>query len=161
MRTHVRLGGIVLIAAVLAGCTAAPRACTAIGSPSGIGVTIAADAADEVTGLELTACWDDTCRDAEVDLQPGSDSVDQGCDSDGPDAACSAKAVPNGTLVGFANVQDLPAESITVQAVVIKNGKEQPPLDATVTAEVTYPNGDHCPAGGNQAKIMIDASGIN
>ncbi len=153
-------GGVVLAVVVLTGCTAGPRACTAIGSAPGVSVTVDATAAEDVSGLELTVCWEDVCRDAPVELSPGSDSVDQGCDSDGPDAPCSASAVPNGTLVGFASVEGLPAEPIKIRAVLIKDGKERQLPEATVMAAATYPNGPDCGAGANQAKITIGSNGI-
>ncbi|WP_152361423.1 hypothetical protein [Microlunatus speluncae] len=153
-------GTIILAIVVLTGCAAGPRACTAIGSAPGVSVTVDATAAGDVTGLELTVCWEDVCRDAEVQLSPGSDSVDQGCDSDGPDAPCSATAVPNDTLVGFANVEGLPAGPVKIRAVMIKAATEQKLPEATVMAAVTYPNGPDCGAGANQAKITIGPDGI-
>jgi hypothetical protein len=154
------VAAIALAVALLTGCTAGPQPCTAIGSAPGVTVTVDAAAADDVTGLELTICWEDSCRDAPVELRPGSDSVDQGCDSDGPDAACSATAVPNGTLVGFADVEGLPAGPIKVRAVMIKNGAERQLPEVTVMAAVTYPNGPDCGAGANQAKITIGTKGV-
>lgn len=153
-------GAIVLAVALLTGCTSGPQPCTAIGSAPGVTVTVDATTAAEVTGLELTICWEDSCRDAPVELSPGSDSVDQGCDSDGPDAACSATAVPNGTLVGFADVEGLPAGPIKITAVLIKDATRKPLPEATVMAAVTHPNGPDCPAGANQAKITIRSDGI-
>ncbi len=145
---------------MLTGCTAGPQACTAIGSAPGVSVTVDATAADDVSGLELAVCWEDVCRKAPVELSPGSDSVDQGCDSDSPDSACSASAVPNGTLVGFADVEGLPDGPVKIRAVMIKDAKERQIPEVTVMAAVTYPNGPACGAGANQAKITIGDEGI-
>ncbi|MFC7625040.1 hypothetical protein [Microlunatus sp. GCM10028923] len=162
MRSAVGISGLILAAVALVGCTAMePKACTAIGSVPGVGVTIDKAAATGVDGLRLEVCWKgDPCRDAEVELQPGTDTVDQGCDGDDPDSTCSASAVPNGTLVGFAQIEGLPSGPIDVTAIVIKGTKPQPESKATVMAAVTHPNGPDCPAGANQAKITIDADGI-
>jgi hypothetical protein len=154
------LGATALAVAVLTGCTTEPQACTAIGSAPGVSAMVDAAAATGVTGLELTVCWEDVCRDAPVELSPGSDSIDQGCDSDSPDAACSARVVPNGTLVGFASVEALPAGPIKVRAVIVENAEPRRLPEATVMAAATYPNGPACPAGANQAKITIDTKGI-
>lgn len=162
MRSAVGVIGGILAAVALVGCSATgPKACTAIGSVPGVSVTIDATAAKGVDGLRLEVCWKgDPCRDAEVELRPGTDAVDQGCDGDDPDSTCSASAVPNGTLVGFAQIEGLPAGPIDVTAVVIKATKRQPESKATVMAAATHPNGPDCPAGAHQAKITIGSHGI-
>lgn len=162
MRSAVGIAGLILAAVALVGCSVAgPQACTAIGTVPGVGVTIDKAAATGVDGLRLQVCWKgDPCRDAEVELRPGTDAVDQGCDGDEKDSTCSASAVPNGTLVGFAQIEGLPSGPIEVTAVLIKKAEPQPESTATVMAAVTHPNGPACPAGAHQAKITIDTDGI-
>ena len=65
---------------LLTGCSAPALACTEIGAPSGVSVTVLAPYAAEVDALGLTICWTGAdCVDGAVDLMPGSDTVDQGC----------------------------------------------------------------------------------
>ena len=79
------------------------------------------------------------------------------CSGPDPDDTCSATAVPNNTLVGFA---ELPAGPITVAAMLTVDGRRVTVAKAARTAETTYPNGLQCGAGGNHAKIEIDRTGI-
>ncbi|HLT59771.1 MAG TPA: hypothetical protein VK020_01185 [Microlunatus sp.] len=160
MRFGVGVGGVLLGVLAVVGCTPQPVACTGIGSAPGIGVTIEEDTAGGVTGLDLTVCFEDSCRDVEVTLTPGSDTVDEGCDSDDADSPCGARAVPNGTLVGFADVEGLPAGPVDVRGELIKDDAKQPLDQVTVMAAVTHPNGPACPAGANQARITIGPKGI-
>ncbi|HSU35534.1 MAG TPA: hypothetical protein VLJ88_07735, partial [Propionibacteriaceae bacterium] len=95
-------GAVLLLASA---CTApGVVGCTEIGAPPGVGVTVEKASAAGVTALSLRVCWAGDCTDHEVELSPGSDTVDQGCANDEPDAACSATAVPNDTVVGFVEV---------------------------------------------------------
>ena len=113
--------------------------------------------ATSLTGLALRVCWDGACKDYDVDLSPGSDTVDQGCDGNEPDAACSATAVPNGTLVGFVTVPALPAGEVLVGATLRKGdrttrlaevavaGRHHLPERAAVRAGRQPGSGDHRP----------------
>ena len=105
-------------------------------------------------------CWDGKCHDHNVTLYPGSDTVDQGCNGTGPDSACSATAVPNGTKVGFAEVPGLPAGTVMISATVRKAGKQVALSEIALQAKPTYPNGLQCPAQGNQAQVVVGASGL-
>lgn len=135
-------------------------ACTEIGSVSGVSVTVRAPYAAKVDVVRLKVCWAGQCQERNVELSPGSDTVDQGCSGPDPDDTCSATAVPNGTLVGFAELAGLPAGPITVSATLTVDGRRVPVTETTKSAETTYPNGPQCGAGGNQAAIEIDHTGI-
>ena len=146
---------------VLAACTAAPeRACTEIGSVSGVAVTVLAPYAEQVDRVRLEVCWSGPCTEDTVELSPGSDTVDQGCSGTDPDDTCSATAVPNGTLVGFLPVPELPAGPATVRGTVTVDGRSVALAKVTRTAETTYPNGPQCGPGGNQLAVAIDQDGI-
>ena len=145
---------------LLVGCGAPPEPCTEIGSVSGVSVTVLAPYAARVDSVRLRVCWAGQCQDRDVELSPGSDTVDQGCSGSDPDDTCSATAVPNGTLVGFAELPGLPAGPISVAATLTVDGRRVPVAEVTRTAETTYPNGPQCGAGGNQAAIEIDRTGI-
>jgi hypothetical protein len=145
----------------LAACTSAPEvACTEIGSSSGVGVTVLAPYAEQVDGVRLEVCWSGPCTEDAVELAPGSDTVDQGCSGPDPDDICSATAVPNGTLVGFLPVSELPAAAVTVSGTVTVAGRAVELAEVTRNAETTYPNGPQCPPGGNQLAVAIDRAGI-
>lgn len=144
----------------LTGCSAPEIACTQIAAISGVSVTVDADIARQVKALEVSACWEGKCTTGPVELSPGFDTIDQGCDGTEPDAACSASASPNGTLIGFHDVADLPPGTITVRATAQLADRRRSFADASVTAATVYPNGPNCPGSGNQVKITISDAGI-
>ena len=146
---------------LLTGCSAPALACTEIGAPSGVSVTVLAPYAADVDALSLTICWTGAdCVESAVDLMPGSDTVDQGCSGTEPDDTCSATAVPNDTLVGFLDVAGLPAGPVTVEGTVTAGGKQRRLAEISRTAETTYPNGPQCGPGGNQLSVQLDANGL-
>jgi hypothetical protein len=145
---------------LVVGCSAPERACPAIGSVSGVSVTVLAPYAAQVDGVHLTVCWSGQCQQSDVELAPGSDTIDQGCSGPGPDDICSATAVPNGTKVGFAEIAKLPVGPVTVAATLTVDGRRVPVAKVTRTAEPTYPAGPDCGPGGNQVRIEIDRTGI-
>jgi hypothetical protein len=63
-------------------------------------------------------------------------------------------------LVGFTELTELPAGPIRIAAALTVKGKRVKLAEVRRTAEITYPNGPHCGAGGNQATIEIDEAGI-
>ncbi len=144
---------------ICSGCGRSQVACTDIGAPSGVNVTIDRQIAAEVRSLTLTICWAGNCLDHLADLAPGADSVDQGCSGSGPDTACSATAVPNGSKIGFVPAA-LPEGRITIQATVDRNGRPRTFGPLEVDALTTYPNGRTCPSGGNQATITLGSDGL-
>ena len=54
-------------------------ACAELGAPPGVAVTVDKAIAADVDDVRLTVCWDSRCDDHEVQLAPGSDTLDQGC----------------------------------------------------------------------------------
>ena len=162
MRAPRALRATVLAALLLlTGCSAPALACTEIGAPSGVSVTVLAPYAGQVDALDLRVCWTGAdCVDGTVDLAPGSDTVDQGCSGPKPDDMCSATAVPNDTLVGFLDVAGLPAGPVTVEGTVKADGKQRRLNEISRTAETTYPNGPQCSPGGNQLSVQLDDAGF-
>jgi hypothetical protein len=145
---------------LVAGCSTTEVACTEIGAPPGVAVTVEKAIAAEIKTVQLTVCWDGNCHDHDVELSPGSDTIDQGCDGTDPDSVCSATAVPNGTKVGFAEVPGLPSETVTISAEVRRSGRKVMLPEIAVPAQPTYPNGPQCGPQGNQAKVIVGASGL-
>ena len=152
---------LALIAAVVvtgSGCT--PAACSEIGSDPGIAVVVAAQLAPTLSRLTLDVCAGDNCRTVPVVLSLGSTTRPGDCPSASPDSACSATVVPDGTLTGFATVTGLPTGSIQIGATAVIGGAQRRFDRIGVTATMTYPNGNQCPAGGNQAQVEIRQSGL-
>lgn len=145
---------------LFAGCSPMEVACTEIGAASGVGVTVEKAIAADVAAVRLTVCWDGDCHDHKVQLSPGSDTVDQGCNGNDPDSACSATAVPNGTKVGFAEVPGLPTGTLMIGAAVQRAGKQRVLPKIEVQARPTYPNGPQCGPQGTQAQVVVGASGL-
>lgn len=143
--------------AVLAACYPSPVACTEIGAQSGVGVSVLRAAAPGLTGLAVRVCWADRCTDRRVELRDGYDSVDQGCD---PNGVCSASASPNGTLVGFVDLPDLPAGPVRVSGTLSRGTASVSLSEVEVAAETIYPNGVGCPGEGNQASVTVGPDGL-
>ena len=119
MKTRaVRIAGAGLAVMWLAACGAGPQtggeACPEIALLEGFTLEVAADQVPENAprAVEVEACQDGECRTEEVQLLPGSDTEDLGCDGDGANGACSATAVPNGTLRGMWPTDDFHAGQI-------------------------------------------------
>lgn len=149
------------LAMLLTGCGgAAEIACTQIAALPGIAVTVDPTAAATLTGLTLRVCVGTDCAAHRVQLVPGSDSVDQGCEGPSPDSPCSATARPNGTQVGFVDIPDLPAGPLTVSARVTRRGGATSLPPVQIVAEPSYPNGRQCPASANQAAVTVGASAL-
>jgi hypothetical protein len=157
-----KLQAFLALAALLlaAGCSPMEVACTEIGAPPGVGVTVERAIAPDVEAVRLTVCWDGKCDDHEVQLFAGSDTADQGCNGIDTNSACSATAVPNGTKVGFAEVPGLPTGTITIGATVRRADKDRVLPKINVQAEPTYPNGPQCGPQGPQARVVLGASGL-
>jgi hypothetical protein len=154
------VAGFGLLSLLLTGCSPTEVACAEIGAPPGVAVTVEKTIAADVDDVRLTVCWDGECDDHEVQLTPGSDTVDQGCNGTDPDSACSATAVPNGTKVGFADVPGLPTGTIAISARVRRADKQVVLPEIDVQSEPTYPNGPQCPSQGPQAQVVVGASGL-
>ena len=156
------LAAVAACAVLAVGCTAtgvSPHACTEIGSPAGVSVTVERDAV--VPGLELTLrICQDACVERRVDLVPGSITVGETCSPDDPDGSCSASSSPDGTMVGFVDLATLTAGDGTDPRRAA-GGRDRTQLaEVTATAEATYPNGRDCPAGGPQAAVRVTSSGL-
>lgn len=69
--------------------------------------------------VTLRACQGGTCHLQDIELVPGNTSMDAGCSPAapiGPDTACSASSVPDGTLVGYWPTTDFIPGPIDVRA---------------------------------------------
>jgi hypothetical protein len=138
------------------------HACTEIGAVSGVGLTVEQELADEVREAEIQVCWDGTCERLPLDLHPGERMVDLGCESDQPDAVCSATSTPDGTLTGFAQLDTLPAGEVQVRVYTTRQDGMQVETDRlSVATETVFPNGEECPGEAQQLALTLGPSGLS
>ena len=145
----------------LAGCGfTESAACTQIAAQPGIAVTVEPGPARSLTKLALTVCSGSKCRTHQVKLAPGSDMVDQGCVGTDPDAACSATAVPNQTLVGFVEIAGMTEGPLRVSGTATYGRRTSPLRQASIVATMVHPNGAQCPGSAPQASVAVTATGL-
>lgn len=150
---------------VLAACGSAghgaERPCTEIGAQPGLSVAVSAPDAERVESVSLRVCWDGTCREPRVELQPSSTAVPMGCDGAGPDAGCGASASPDGGKSGFAHVEGLP-EALVRVTLTLRGAGGRTLLDerVDVTPKATFPNGPDCGEGAPQAGLTVAGGAV-
>jgi hypothetical protein len=130
-------------------------ACTAIGTPVGIGIDVSphADKADSAT---LVACWQAGCTTRTVRLYPTSGDGTTTCTGDKPSDSCSVGQIPTGGKDGFADLPGLPASPVRV-TLTLEGGR---PQTLEVTPAFSYPNGPNCGGGGPQAQLIVGPDGV-
>ena len=147
--------------ALISGCHAFEAACPAVGQVSGVAVTVAAGYSPQVKTLHLSACQDGKCKEATIDLVPGSVPVDLGCSDDSrPDGVCSATSKPDGTQRGLLELDMLGDSPINVTASgSYANGKPLPTRTLRFEPKASYPFGEQC-GRFVSASVMLDAAGL-
>lgn len=140
--------------------TEPPVICTQIATPSGVGLTVAETDTEDVDSAVLTASWPGAEHRVDVELDPGTEPGPESLSaqlSSVLDDSLPATVVETGELVGFANVDDLPTEPVTVTVDLLDDDRDVIFTDATVvTPELTYPNGPECPPSGTQADVRVE-----
>ncbi|MEU4743978.1 hypothetical protein AB0G02_26415 [Actinosynnema sp. NPDC023658] len=132
-------------------------ACTAIGTPVGVGVDIAHPG---VVSGSIEVCWDGSCATPSLALNPSSRIAGTTCTGTGPDDSCGASSEPTTGKHGFADVPELPARPVTVTLRLLdRSGSAVVDSRVVVTPAMAHPNGPDCPAGGPQAGISVGADG--
>lgn len=160
MRAFAALVGLGCIALLAAGCQP-QTACPAIAQAQVVALTVAREYADSVKTIRLKACQDGRCTEADLELFPGSTTVDQGCEP-GPDKdrPCSATATPDGTLTGMLMLDRLTESPIEVTAGgTDAGGLPLPVRTLTFTPRVAYPYGEQC-GRFISAGVLLDADGL-
>lgn len=160
MRAFAALVGLGCIALLAAGCQP-QTACPAIAQAQVVALTVAREYADSVKTIRLKACQDGRCTEADLELFPGSTTVDQGC-GPGPDKdrPCSATATPDGTLTGMLMLDRLTESPIEVTAGgTDAGGLPLPVRTLTFTPRVAYPYGEQC-GRFISAGVLLDADGL-
>jgi hypothetical protein len=149
-----------LTTAALASCWyPQPYPCPAIAMAPVVSLTVDADYVSAVKTVHLKACQDGSCREADLDLRPGTVAVDQGCEP-GPEGSCSATVSPNGTLYGVLYMDTLTRSPI--QATASGTGRGGVPLPVrrlTFTPKSNYPYGMQC-GEFLSAALVLDAKGL-
>ena len=146
MRTFTALVGLVCTSMLASGCQQ-ETACPAIAQAPVVALTVVREYAASVETLRLKACQDGRCAEADLELRPGSISIDQGC-APGPagkDRPCSATASPDGTLTGMLLLEPLTESPIEVTVGgTAPGGVPLPIRNLTFTPRVAYPYGAQC-----------------
>ncbi|TLM88066.1 hypothetical protein [Pseudarthrobacter sp. NamE5] len=131
--------------------------CPAIAQATAVAVTVAAGYAQEVHVLRLKACQDGSCTEDDVELRPGSDSVDQGC----TEGVCSATASPNGTKVGTLMLPTLTESPMSVTASgTAPDGTALPLHTVDFRPTPDYPFGQQC-GRFLSAGVLLDGEGLH
>lgn len=131
--------------------------CPAIAQATVVSLTVAADYAPEVRSLHLKACQDGTCKEGELELGPGTVSIDRGCDAYG---ACSATSSPDGTKVGSLMLDVLTESATDVTASGTAADRSALPVRTlTFRPRATYPFGEQC-GRFLDASVILDRDGL-
>lgn len=135
--------------------------CPAIAQAPVVSLTVAASYAPAVKAIHLKACQDGTCREADLELMPGSTAVDMGCEpSAGPDGTCSATSSPDGTLTGMLMMDVLTESRIDATATGASTaGVPLPERTLGFTPKAEYPYGKQC-GKFVTASLVLDADGL-
>lgn len=148
--------------ALMAGGCRAEAICPAIAQAPVVALTVAQEYAGLVQTVHLKGCQDGRCAEGNLELLPGSTTVDQGCAPEPPDGhgACSATSVPDGTLTGMLMLDFLTRSDIEVTATGTGvNGLPLPVRTLTLTPRVAYPFGERC-GSFISAGVVLDADGL-
>lgn len=128
-----------------------------IAQASVVSVTVVRDYVPEVKTLRLRACQDGTCKEADLELFPGTASVDQGC---APDGVCSATATPDGTMMGMLMLDSLTEAPMSLTATgTAPDGTALPVRTLDFRPRGAYPYGEQC-GRFVSASVVLDAKGL-
>ncbi|MGM9472758.1 hypothetical protein ACS5PJ_12205 [Pseudarthrobacter sp. YS3] len=144
---------------VLTGCYhyPIPAPCPAIAQATVVSVTVARDYTAQVGTLHLKACQGGVCKESDLELFAGSDSIDQGCT---PEGGCSATASPNGTRLGMLMLDSLTEELMDLTATgTAPDGSALPVRTLEFRPRGAYPFGEHC-GRFITASVNLDANGL-
>jgi hypothetical protein len=160
MRKFAGVLALAVAALPAAGCRQ-EMACPAIAPAPVVALTVARDYAGTVKTIRLRACQDGRCAESELELFPGSTTVDQGCEPNrGGDGVCSATSSPDGTLTGmlmFDRLTESPIDATSSGMDV--SGLPLPVRTVTFLPRVAYPYGQQC-GRFISAGLILDAAGL-
>ncbi|MET1085965.1 MAG: hypothetical protein ABWY04_02400 [Arthrobacter sp.] len=159
MGKRVLLTALIVTAGLATACGPGPGAvpCPAIAQATAVSVTITADYAPQVEKLHLKACQDGQCKEGDLELRPGSASVDQGCT---PEGVCSATASPDGTKIATLFLESLTESPMSVTATATPpDGSPRPEQSVDFRPRGDYPFGEQC-GRFMSASVLLDAAGL-
>lgn len=135
--------------------------CPAIAPAPVVALTVAASYVPTVGSIHLKACQDGTCREADLELMPGTTAVDLGCEPlAGPDGTCSATSSPDGTLTGMLMMDVLTESRIDATATGTSTaGTPLPERTLSFLPRAEYPYGEQC-GKFVTAGVLLDADGL-
>jgi hypothetical protein len=132
--------------------------CPAIAQATAVSVTVSANYAPQVAALHLRACQDGECSEDDVELHPGSASIDQGCT---PEGVCSATASPDGTKFASLFLQTLTESPMSVTAsATAPDGSPLPVQALDFRPRGDYQFGEQC-GRFITAAVLLDADGLH
>ena len=148
---------LITAAVSLSACGPTASACPAIAQATAVSVTVSADYAPQINRLHLRACQDGACKEADLELRPGSASIDQGCAGE----VCSATASPDGTRVGILMLETLTESPMALTASgMATDGSALPVRTLDFHPQAAYPFGEQC-GKVISASVTLDSSGLH
>lgn len=139
-------------------CGPAGSPCPAIAQATAVSITVSAGYSPKVAALHVRACQDGTCKEADVELRPGSTSVDAGCSREG---ACSATASPDGTKTAVLMLETLTESPMTVSVSgTAPEGTALPVRTLEFKPQAVYPFGEQC-GKVLSASVILDDAGLH
>lgn len=161
MRTLAAIAALACTALLAAGCQA-ETACPAVAQAPVVALTVGREYAPSVRTVHLKACQEGHCAEADLELFPGSTTVDQGCEPGpyGGDRPCSATSSPDGTLTGMLMMGTLSESPIEATSTgTDANGLPLPLRTLNFTPRASYPYGQQC-GRFVTAGVVLDADGL-
>ncbi|MDQ0662003.1 hypothetical protein QFZ35_000501 [Arthrobacter ulcerisalmonis] len=144
--------------ALISACGSPVGACPAIAQATAVSVTVTVGYSPQVGALHVRACQDGTCKEADVELRPGSTSVDSGCS---PEGSCSATASPDGTKVAVLMLQSLTESPMTATVSgTAPDGTALPVRTLEFQPQAAYPFGEQC-GKVLSASVSLDDAGLH
>ncbi|HEY8700010.1 MAG TPA: hypothetical protein VIM08_03435 [Arthrobacter sp.] len=132
--------------------------CPMIAQASVVSVTVVREYVPRVKTLHLKACQDGRCKEADLELFPGTVSVDQGCR---PEGVCSATSSPDGTMKGMLMLDSLTEAPMALTATgTAPDGAALPVRTLDFRPRGVYPFGEQC-GRFVTASVTLDADGLH
>jgi len=157
MRRQGLLLALITTAGLATACGPGAAPCPAIAQATAVSVTVPASYAQQVAALHLKACQDGTCTEDNVELRPGSASIDQGCNN----GVCSATASPDGTKLATLFLDTLTESPMAVTAAgTAPDGTALPVRMLDFRPRGDYPFGEQC-GRFITASLVLDAEGLH
>ena len=157
MRRQGLLLALMTTAGLTTACGPGAAPCPAIAQATAVSVTVPASYAQQVAALHMKACQDGTCTEDNVELRPGSASIDQGCNN----GVCSATASPDGTKLATLFLETLTESPMAVTAAgTAPDGTALPVRMLDFRPRGDYPFGEQC-GRFITASLVLDAEGLH